>query len=89
MTATSTGAVAPASTSVTPGRPATTRVTILTGRRLTDLVLPAAASIETYIDETVAVLADLLDDTPAEVLAGFDFKAQGGSGRSRGRALRR
>lgn len=77
MTATSTGPVAPASTSVTPGRPATTRVTILTGRRLTDLVLPAAASIETYIDETVAVLADLLDDTPAEVLAGFDFKAQG------------
>ena len=77
MTATSTGAAAPASSSVTPGRPATTRVTILTGRRLTDLVLPAAASIETYIDETVAVLADLLDDTPAEVLAGFDFKAQG------------
>jgi type VII secretion integral membrane protein EccD len=62
---------------VTPGRPSTTRVTILTGRRMTDLVLPAAAPIETYIDETVAVLADLLDDTPADVLAGFDFKAQG------------
>jgi len=62
---------------VTPGRPSTTRVTILTGRRMTDLVLPAAASIETYIDETVAVLAELLEDTPAEVLAGFDFKAQG------------
>jgi type VII secretion integral membrane protein EccD len=62
---------------VTPGRPSTTRVTILTGRRMTDLVLPAAAPIETYIDETVAVLADLLDDTPGDVLAGFDFKAQG------------
>lgn len=62
---------------VTPGRPATTRVTILTGRRMTDLVLPAAAPIEAYIDETVAVLADLLEDTPADVLAGFDFKAQG------------
>jgi len=44
---------------------------------MTDLVLPAAAPIETYIDETVAVLADLLEDTPADVLAGFDFKAQG------------
>jgi type VII secretion integral membrane protein EccD len=44
---------------------------------MTDLVLPAGAPIETYIDETVAVLAELLEDTPAEVLAGFDFKAQG------------
>jgi type VII secretion integral membrane protein EccD len=44
---------------------------------MTDLVLPAATPIETYIDETVNVLADLLDGTPAEVLAGFDFKAQG------------
>lgn len=44
---------------------------------MTDLVLPAAAPIETYIDETVAVLADLLDDAPADVLAGFDFKSQG------------
>ena len=44
---------------------------------MTDLVLPASAPIETYIDETVSVLADLLDDTPADVLAGFDFKAQG------------
>lgn len=44
---------------------------------MTDLVLPAAAPIETYIDETVAVLADLLEDTPKDVLAGFDFKAQG------------
>lgn len=60
-----------------PDRPATTRVTILTGRRMTDLVLPAAAPVEAYIDETVDVLADLLEDTPPEILAGFDFKAQG------------
>lgn len=58
-------------------RPATTRVTILTGRRMTDLVLPAAAPVEAYIDETVDVLADLLEDTPGDILAGFDFKAQG------------
>ena len=44
---------------------------------MTDLVLPAAAPVETYIDETVTVLAELLEDTPADVLAGFDFKAQG------------
>jgi type VII secretion integral membrane protein EccD len=44
---------------------------------MTDLVLPAAVPMETYIDETVAVLAELLEDTPAEVLAGFDFSAQG------------
>lgn len=44
---------------------------------MTDLVLPSAAPIETYVDETVSVLGDILDDTPAEVLAGFDFKAQG------------
>jgi type VII secretion integral membrane protein EccD len=44
---------------------------------MTDLVLPAGAAIETYIDETVSVLAELLEDTPADVLAGFDFKAQG------------
>lgn len=44
---------------------------------MTDLVLPASATIETYIDETVSVLADLLEDTPADVLAGFDFSAQG------------
>jgi type VII secretion integral membrane protein EccD len=72
-----TTAAAPSTSGVTPGRPSTTRVTILTGRRLTDLVLPASTPIETYIDETVAVLADLLEDTPAEVLAGFDFKLQG------------
>ncbi len=65
------------SSGVTPGRPSTTRVTVLTGRRMTDLVLPSAAPIETYIDETVSVLAELLEDTPADVLAGFDFKAQG------------
>lgn len=44
---------------------------------MTDLVLPAAVPMETYIDETVAVLADLLEDTPADILAGFDFGAQG------------
>ncbi|WP_370332569.1 type VII secretion integral membrane protein EccD [Mycolicibacterium hippocampi] len=65
------------STAVTPGRPSTTRVTILTGRRMTDLVLPSTAPIETYVDETVSVLAEILSDTPADVLAGFDFKAQG------------
>jgi type VII secretion integral membrane protein EccD len=72
-----TTAAATSTPGVTPGRPSTTRVTILTGRRMTDLVLPAAANIETYIDETVTVLADLLEDTPPDVLAGFDFKAQG------------
>jgi type VII secretion integral membrane protein EccD len=66
-----------AAAGVAPARPATTRVTILTGKRMTDLVLPAAVPMETYIDDTVAVLADLLDDTPADVLAGFDFSAQG------------
>ncbi|WP_186245386.1 type VII secretion integral membrane protein EccD [Mycobacterium simulans] len=72
-------AVATGSTAAgtTPARPATTRVTILTGKRMTDLVLPAAAPMETYIDETVAVLADLLEDTPADILAGFDFATQG------------
>jgi type VII secretion integral membrane protein EccD len=44
---------------------------------MTDLVLPASAPIETYIDETVSVLAELLEDTPKDVLAGFDFSAQG------------
>jgi type VII secretion integral membrane protein EccD len=72
-----TTAAAPSTSGTTPGRPSTTRVTILTGRRLTDLVLPASAAIETYIDETVQVLAEILEDTPADVLAGFDFKAQG------------
>ncbi|AGZ51352.1 type VII secretion integral membrane protein EccD [Mycobacterium kansasii] len=66
-----------AAAGTTPPKPATTRVTILTGKRMTDLVLPAAAPMETYIDDTVAVLADLLEDTPPDVLAGFDFSAQG------------
>jgi type VII secretion integral membrane protein EccD len=44
---------------------------------MTDLVLPAGAPVETYIDETVTVLAEILEETPADVLAGFDFKAQG------------
>ncbi|MET4427522.1 type VII secretion integral membrane protein EccD [Mycolicibacterium sp. 624] len=74
MTAT---AAAPSTPGVTPGRPSTTRVTVLTGRRMTDLVLPASAPVETYIDDTVSVLGDLLEDAPADVLAGFDFKAQG------------
>ena len=72
-----TTAAAPTTPSTTPGRPSTTRVTVLTGRRMTDLVLPAGAPVETYIDETVTVLAELLEDTPADVLAGFDFEAQG------------
>src|SRR4029079_1961416 len=44
---------------------------------MTDLVLPAAAPIESYIDETVSVLGELMEDTPEDVLAGFDFSAQG------------
>ncbi len=44
---------------------------------MTDLVLPSAAPIESYADETVSVLAEILADAPADVLAGFDFKAQG------------
>ena len=52
-------------------------MTVLTGKRMTDLVLPSAATIETYIDETVAALAEILDDTPADVLSGFEFSAQG------------
>lgn len=44
---------------------------------MTDLVLPSAAPIETYVDETVSVLADILEDTPPEMLAGFEFSAQG------------
>lgn len=68
---------APAAAPVTPGRPATTRVTVLVGRRMTDLVLPSAVPIEEYVDETVTVLGELLSDAPADVLAGFDFAAQG------------
>ena len=70
-------AAAASTSSVTPGRPSTTRVTILTGRRMTDPVLPASAPIETYIDDTVSVLGELMEDTPKDVLAGFDFSAQG------------
>lgn len=44
---------------------------------MTDLALPAAAPMSAYIDETVAMLADLLEDTPADALSGFDFSAQG------------
>jgi len=44
---------------------------------MTDLVLPSAAPIETYIDEAVSMLADLLADAPADVLQKFDFAAQG------------
>lgn len=44
---------------------------------MTDLVLPSAAPIESYVDETVSVLGDILSDTPPDVLGGFDFKAQG------------
>lgn len=71
------GAAAPAAAASTPAKPATTRVTILTGKRMTDVVLPSSAPIETYIDDTVAVLAELLEDTPADILSGFDFAAQG------------
>ena len=60
-----------------PAKPTTTRVTILTGKRMTDLVLPSAAAMETYIDDTIAVLTELLEDAPADVLAGFDLSAQG------------
>jgi len=44
---------------------------------MTDLVLPATAPIETYIDETVSFLAELLEDAPKDVLAGFNFGEQG------------
>lgn len=71
------GAAAPATAGTAPAPPTTTRVTILTGRRMTDVVLPSAAPIEAYIDETIAVLAELLAETPAKGLAGFDFSAQG------------
>ena len=70
-------AAAPAAAGGGPANPSSTRVTILTGRRMTDVVLPSAAPIETYIDDTVAVLAELLGETPANILAGFDFSAQG------------
>jgi type VII secretion integral membrane protein EccD len=71
------GAASSATGAAAPAQPTTTRLTILTGRRMTDVVLPSAAPIETYIDDTVAVLAEILGETPADVLAGFDFAAQG------------
>jgi len=69
--------VAAAQEQTAPANLPTTRVTILTGRRMTDVVLPATAPIQTYIDDTVAVLAELLEGTPADVLSGFNFSAQG------------
>jgi type VII secretion integral membrane protein EccD len=75
--ATTAAAAAPKAAGGTPAKLATTRVTILTGRRMTDLALPSAAPVEAYIDDTLAVLAELLEGTPADVLAGFDFSAQG------------
>lgn len=77
MSAPTAAGPASATAAATPTRPATTRVTILTGKRMTDLALPAAAPIETYIDDAVAMLADMLADAPAEVMAGFDFAEQG------------
>jgi len=74
---TAAAAAAPTTAAAPPDKPAATRVTILTGRRMTDVVLPSSAPIETYIDDTVAVLAEILEDTPANVLAGFEFSAQG------------
>lgn len=70
-------AAATASPAVAPAPPATTCVTVLTGRRLTDLALPSSAPMETYVDDTVAALADLLEDAPSAGLDGFDFAAQG------------
>lgn len=61
----------------TPAKPSTTRVTVLTGRRMTDLALPDAAPMRDYIEDTVAALGEMLEDTPKDVLAGFDFTAQG------------
>lgn len=70
-------AAAAAATTEAPAKPASTRVTVLTGRRMTDVVLPSVAPIADYIDDTVSVLAELLEDAPPDVLAGFDFAAQG------------
>lgn len=44
---------------------------------MTDLVLPSAAPIETFIDETLALLAEIAADAPVDALADFDFSAQG------------
>lgn len=72
-----TAAAARAAAGTPPAKPTTTRVTVLTGRRMSDLVLPAVAPMESYIDDTIAVLAEMLEDTPEDVLAGFNFAAQG------------
>ena len=55
---------------------------------MTDLVLPAAAPIESYIDETVSVLGELMEDTPKDVLSGFDFSTTINVSRERGWPLR-
>lgn len=75
--ATPAAAATPAATGQPAERLPTTRVTVLTGKRMTDLALPAAAPMESFVDDTVGALAELLEDTPADVLAGFDFAAQG------------
>ncbi|MEI7715229.1 MAG: type VII secretion integral membrane protein EccD [Mycobacterium sp.] len=76
MSAAAAAAAGPAS-AATVAKPATTRATILIGQRMADMLLPAAAPIETYIDNTVAALAEILQDAPPSALAGFDFSAQG------------
>ncbi len=76
-TATAAGPAAAAPEQAAPVKLASTRVTILTGRRLTDVVLPSSAPIETYIDDTVAVIGELLEGAPVDVLSGFDASAQG------------
>ena len=55
---------------------ATTRTTVLVGTRMTDMVLPSAAPIESYIDEAVSVLSEILQDTE-DTQAGIDLAAQG------------
>ncbi len=55
----------------------TTRTTILAGSRMVDMVLPSAMPIETYIDDSVAVLAEILQDAPVSDLAAIDLAAQG------------
>ena len=78
VTATAPATAAPATArSAAPTTPATTRVVILTGKRMTDLALPAAVPIRTFAGDVVAALADLFEDSPADLLDGFDFSAQG------------
>jgi type VII secretion integral membrane protein EccD len=61
----------------TPPKPTTTRVVVLTGRRMTDLALPSTAPVRSYVGDVVTSLADLFEDGPADLLDGFDFTAQG------------